>query len=377
MSKRDYYEVLGVSKNSNADEIKKAYRKLALQHHPDRNHDNKAEAEKKFKELNEAYEVLGDESKKSQYDRFGFSGSQSGFGGGPGAGFNGFDINDIFSGFGDFFGQSGKKGGGRQADSRVNGSDLRYGLEITLEEAFGGKEESITFPSIIECPDCNGTGSNDGKLHQCPDCGGNGVIRMQEGFFIMEQTCGRCSGTGKTATNPCKKCKGKEVIRQDKNVTFSIPSGVDHGMRVRLAGKGEIGRRGGKAGDLYVDVSIKSHDLFTRDKADLVCSVPVKFVILASGGKIMVPTIDGQKTEIVVPSGTQHGTRIKIKGKGMPIVNTGGRRGDMYVETKVEIPVSLTEAQRKILEEFDDSCGEDSTPMVTKFINKIKNTFKS
>lgn len=381
MSKRDYYDLLGVSKSSSADEIKKAYRKLAMQYHPDRNQGN-AESEKKFKEINEAYEVLKDEDKKAAYDRHGHAAfdPSSGFGGGRGgqggAGFN--DFSDIFGDiFGDFMGGGGGRGQRQSAADLNRGSDLRYDLKISLETAFKGGKQQIQFRSSVKCDTCDGSGSKTKKTTKCGTCGGQGRIRAQQGFFMVERTCHTCNGVGETVVDPCGKCSGSGRITMSRTLNVNIPVGVEDGTRIRVTGEGEAGTRGGKPGDLYIFISISQHQLFKRQGTDLYCSIPLKMTTAALGGAIEVPTIDGARAKITIPEGTQNGAQFRLRGKGMPLVKSGGRVGDMIVQVSVEVPVKLTKKQKEILAEFDKECKDDAnSPSTQSFFSKIKGIFK-
>jgi molecular chaperone DnaJ len=377
VSKQDYYSLLSVEKNASQDDIKKAYRKLAMKYHPDRNQGDK-EAEKKFKEINEAYEVLKDEQKRAAYDRFGhaaFENAGSGGFGGGGGGFNGQgfdDLSDIFGGiFNDFMGG----GRGRAPAEEVNrGSDLRYNLTISMEDAFHGGKHQIQFRTDVKCDTCKGSGSKSGKVAKCSTCQGAGRMRMQQGFFMVERTCHTCGGTGEMIADPCGKCKGKGTVAEHRTLSVNIPSGVEEGTRMRLGGEGEAGKRGGRAGDLYIFISIKKHNLFARDGADLHCEIPIKMSTAAIGGSIEVPSIDGSKSKLTIPEGTQHGTQFRMKGKGMPIMKSG-RSGDLIVHVKIEVPVNLSKKQKEILSQFDEDCGDSCTPESKSFFNKVKHFF--
>jgi molecular chaperone DnaJ len=366
----NYYDILGVNKNATQDDIKKAYRKKAMEFHPDKNPGNK-EAEKKFKEAAEAYDVLKDDNKRAAYDRYGenaFNGATGGHGGGTSGGFSGFkhadfnDFNDIFSSFADIFSDINGNRRNSKRNGSVEGSDLRYDLEITLEEAFSGKIMDIQFRAMMQCDDCNGTGSADGMgSTECPDCGGSGSIRMQQGFFIVEQTCRRCRGTGKIIKNPCRKCGGAGRINKPKTLSVKIPEGVDTGNKIKLSGEGEAGLGGGKPGDLFIFVNVKKHDIFTRDRNDLYLNAGILPTTAMIGGEIEVPTIDGGKAIVRIPSGSQYGDKIKVSGKGMSILGSGGRRGDLYINITIDIPKNLSGNEKKLAEDLDTSLQKTSS----------------
>ena len=379
MSKRDYYEVLGVSKGASADEIKKAYRQKAKELHPDRNSDN-PNAEAQFKEANEAYEVLKDADKKAAYDRFGHSAFEGGMGGGarPGGGFRGQgDFASAFSDvFDDLFGDimGGGRGGGRNRASR--GSDLRYNLRISLEEAFAGLQKTINVPSSVSCSSCSGTGAEGGAEPQtCPTCSGMGKVRAQQGFFTVERTCPTCNGMGQTIKNPCKHCHGAGRVEKERSLSVNIPAGVETGTRIRLAGEGEAGMRGGPSGDLYIFIEVKEHALFKRDGTNLFCRVPVSMTSAALGGDIEVPTIDGGKSRVKIPEGSQSGRQMRLKGKGMPAIRSSNV-GDMFIELAVETPVNLTARQKELLREFEELSAENN-PQSAGFFSSVKNFWDS
>ncbi|SDE64061.1 molecular chaperone DnaJ [Rhodospira trueperi] len=376
MSKRDYYDVLGVGKSASADEMKKAYRKLAMQYHPDRNPDDK-DAEQKFKELNEAYEVLKDDQKRAAYDRFGHAAFE---GGGPGAGgFQGFGgaggFSDIFEEmFGEFMG-GGRRGGGGRANTR--GADLRYNMEVTLEEAFAGKKASVHVPTSVTCETCDGSGAKPGTQPKtCGTCGGAGRVRAQQGFFTVERTCPTCHGQGKTISDPCTACGGAGRVRKDKMLEVTIPAGVEDGTRIRLAGEGEAGLRGGPPGDLYIFLSVAPHRLFQRDGANIQCRVPIPMTTAALGGSIEVPAIDGSRAKVTIPAGTQTGNQFRLRGKGMSVLRSSAR-GDMFIQAVVETPMNLSKRQKDLLEEFAKAAGDDSTsPESHGFFKKVKEFFE-
>lgn len=378
MAKRDYYEVLGVSKTASEDEIKKAFRKMAMKYHPDRNPDNK-EAEEKFKEVNEAYAVLSDKQKRSAYDQFGHS-AAGGMGAGPGGfggaeGFGGFAeaFGDIF---GDIFGGGGRSRSGAKAMYR--GSDLSYTVELTLEEAAKGKEMQIRIPAWNICKTCDGSGAKAGtSAKECETCHGLGVIRIQQGVFNMQQTCPTCRGAGKVIPEPCPDCHGQGRTKTSKTLEIKIPQGIDDGMRIRSAGNGEPGINGGQAGDLYIEIRVKPHEIFERDGDDLHCQIPVPMTTSALGGEIEVPTLDGS-ARIDIPAGTQGGKVFRLKAKGIKGVHAS-YPGDLYAHIIIEIPVRLTEAQRKQLKTFDESVkagGDKHSPQSKSWTDKVKGFFQ-
>lgn len=377
MSEKTYYEILGVEQSANADEIKRAFRKQAMKYHPDRNPGDK-EAEQKFKEINEAYEVLKDDQKRAAYDRYGKSAFQNGMGGGNpfggGFGFNAEDLSDVFSNiFSDFMG--GGRASGRQGSSR--GSDLNYNLEITLEEAFHGLEKDVKIKTTEECSSCHGHGTADGtEAPVCETCGGRGKVRKQQGpFLVFETVCPTCKGEGRVVKNKCKECSGLGITKTEKTIKVKIPAGVENNVRMRVAGEGEAGLRGAPKGDLYIYINVKEHKLYEREGADLYTAVPVSMVCAALGGTIDIPGIDHDKIEVEIPQGTQTGTRLKVKGQGMPVMGSN-RRGDLYVLVKVETPTRLSKKQKSLLEEFRDLKDSDSCQPETKsFFNKIKDLF--
>ena len=375
MSKRDFYDVLGVSKDASADEIKKAYRKKAKELHPDRNKDD-PQSEAQFKEANEAYEVLKDADKKAAYDRFGHAAFEGGMGGGggprPGQGFGGGEFSSAFSDvfddlFGDFMG-GGRGGGGRRA---ARGSDLRYNLRVTLDEAYSGLQKTINVPTAVACSACDGSGAEGGaEPTTCPTCSGMGKVRAQQGFFTVERTCPTCSGLGQIIKNPCKSCGGQGRVEKNRALNVNIPAGVETGTRIRLAGEGEAGMRGGPPGDLYIFIEVAAHDLFERDGVNLYCRVPVSMAKAALGGAIEVPTIDGGRGRVQIPAGSQSGRQMRLRGKGMPALR-GGNTGDMFIELAVETPVNLTSKQKELLREFED-LSEDNNPESKTFFSSVK-----
>jgi molecular chaperone DnaJ len=380
-TKRDYYETLGVPKNASEEEIKKAYRKLAMKHHPDRNQgDASKDAEAKFKDAKEAYEMLSDAQKRAAYDQYGHAGVDPNMRGGPGAeGFGGFAeaFGDIF---GDIFGQQraggarGAGGGGRQV---FRGSDLSYAMEVTLEEAANGKDAQIRIPSWDPCDTCHGSGAKPGtQAKTCSTCNGAGAVQMRQGFFSVQQTCPTCRGTGKIIPEPCTVCHGQGKVKKTKTLEVKIPAGIDDGMRIRSTGNGEPGTNGGPPGDLYIEIRLKKHDIFERDGDDLHCAVPISFSTAALGGEIDVPTLAG-KAAIDIPDGTQTGKQFRLRGKGIKGVRSS-YPGDLYCHITVETPVKLTEHQRKLLKEFDESLkkgGGKHSPSGDSWTDKLKNFF--
>lgn len=379
MAKRDFYDVLGVSKGASADEIKKAYRKKAKEFHPDRNADN-PEAEGKFKEANEAYEILRDDEKKAAYDRFGHAAFEGGMGGGgprgghPGQGDFASAFSDVFDDlFGDFMG-GGRGGGGRQRAAR--GSDLRYNLQVTLEEAYQGLQKTIQVPTSVACGSCNGSGAEGGaEPTTCPTCSGMGKVRAQQGFFTVERTCPTCSGLGQTIKNPCRTCGGAGRTEKDRSLSVNIPAGVETGTRIRLAGEGEAGMRGGPNGDLYIFIDVAKHAIFERDSVNLFCRVPVSMTDAALGGDIEVPTIDGGRSRVKIPAGSQSGRQMRLRSKGMPALRGPGQ-GDMFIEIAVETPVNLTSRQKELLREFEKE-SEENNPESNSFFKSVKGFWDS
>jgi molecular chaperone DnaJ len=369
MAKRDYYETLGVAKDASADELKRAYRKLAMQYHPDRNPGD-AEAEARFKELNEAYEVLKDEQKRGAYDRFGHAAFENGGGGAGGGGFGGFGgggFADIFDEmFGDFM------GGGRGGRGNARGADLRFNLDISLEDAFNGSRTQIRVPTSTTCDVCSGSGAANGaEPVTCPTCGGHGKVRATQGFFTIERVCHTCQGAGRIIKDPCRKCGGEGRVRSEKTLEVNIPAGVEEGTRIRLTGEGEAGRQGATPGDLYIFLSIKPHQMFKRDGADLFCRVPIPMTVAALGGTVEVPTIEGARVKITVPAGTQTGHQMRLRGKGMPVLRQRVR-GDMYVDIMVETPVKLTRKQEELLRAFAEETTGESHPESEGFFTRVK-----
>jgi molecular chaperone DnaJ len=379
MAKRDYYEILGVPRNASEEDIKKAYRKLAMKHHPDRNQGDKAKAsEEKFKEAKEAYEMLTDPQKRAAYDQFGHAGVDPNMGGGRGAGPEGF--GGFAEAFGDIFGDIfGGGGGGRRGGQQVyRGNDLSYAMEITLEEAARGKDTQIRIPSWDNCETCKGSGAKPGtSAKTCGTCNGGGTVHMRQGFFSIQQTCPNCRGSGKVIPEPCTTCSGAGKIKKQKTLEVKIPAGINEGMRIRSAGNGEPGTNGGPSGDLYIEIRVKQHDLFERDGDDLHCTVPVGLTTAALGGTIDVPTLGGN-AEIELPEGTQHGKTFRLRGKGIKGIRSS-YPGDLYAHVAVETPVKLTEHQRKLLKELDESLrkgGERHSPGEKSWADRVKDLFK-
>ena len=375
MAKRDYYDVLGVAKGASADEIKKAYRSKAKELHPDRNKDN-PHSETAFKEAGEAYDILKDPEKKAAYDRFGHAAFEGGTGAGarPGGGFSqqgdfASAFSDVFDDlFGDFMGGGGR-GGARQRAAR--GSDLRYNLRVTLEEAYSGLQKTINVPTSVSCASCDGTGAEGGaEPTTCPTCSGMGKVRAQQGFFTVERTCPTCNGLGQIISNPCKVCHGTGRVEKDRSLSVNIPAGVETGTRIRLGGEGEAGMRGGPAGDLYIFIEVQSHTIFEREDNNLFCRVPVSVSTAALGGDIEVPTIDGGRSRVKIPEGSQSGRQMRLRSKGMPALR-GGALGDMYIELAVETPVNLTARQKELLREFSE-LGENNNPESNSFFSSVK-----
>jgi molecular chaperone DnaJ len=367
MSKRDYYEILGVSRSCTEVELKSAFRRLAMQHHPDRNPGNK-ECEHRFKEINEAYDVLKDGDKRAAYDRFGHAAFEHGAGG-PAYGFGadfGSTFADIFEGI---FGMAGGRG---RSSGRERGSDLRYNMEITLEEAFTGKTAQIRIPTSVTCEACSGSGAKAGtKPKPCATCAGAGRIRHAQGFFTLERTCPACHGRGQVIDDPCKMCGGGGRVTRERTLSVNIPTGVEDGTRIRLAGEGEAGLRGGPPGDLYIFLEVAPHEFFQRDGADLHCRVPISMVSAALGGEFDVPAIDGSKVRVKVPPGTQTGRRFRLAGKGMPVLRAK-QTGDMYVQVAVETPQSLTKRQHELLAEFEKLSSQETQPESAGFFSRVK-----
>jgi molecular chaperone DnaJ len=371
MAKEDFYKLLGLDRNASDAEIKKSYRRLAMKYHPDRNKENPAEAEAKFKQIKEACEVLSDPKKRSAYDQFGHAGVDQSMGGGRG-GFGAESFSDVFGDvFGDIF------GGGRSRGSVQRGADLRYNLELTLEEAVAGTEAKIRVPVLVVCSECNGSGAKKGSSPIiCSTCHGHGQVRMQQGFFSVQQTCPTCRGTGKQIKDPCGKCYGQGRVQETKTLSVKVPAGVDTGDRIRLAGEGEAGERGGPAGDLYVQIQVKEHEIFTRDGANLYCEVPISFPTACLGGEIEVPTLDG-KVMLKIPAETQTGKLFRLRGKGVKPVR-GGAIGDLLCRVQIETPVHLTKEQKELVQQLGDSLsggGKHHSPQEHSWTDGVKSFF--
>jgi molecular chaperone DnaJ len=376
MAKRDYYDVLGIKRGATDAEIKSSFRRLAKELHPDRNPDD-ASSEQKFKEINEAYEVLKDGQKRAAYDQFGHAAFEGGRGpGGPGGFGPDFSssMSDIFDDlFGEFMG--GRRGGGRQGATRERGADLRYNMEITLHEAFTGKQAQIRVPTSVTCETCSGSGARAGsRPTTCATCGGQGKVRASQGFFTIERTCPSCQGRGETIDDPCPDCRGHGRQTKERTLAVSIPSGVEDGTRIRLAGEGEAGQRGGPTGDLYIFLSVKPHEFFQRDGADIFCRVPISMTTAALGGNVDVPTVDGNRVRMPVPSGTENGKQFRLKSKGMPVLRSKVQ-GDMYIQVEVETPKNLTRKQRELLEEFERESNKETNPASSGFFARVKEFF--
>jgi molecular chaperone DnaJ len=372
MAKRDFYEVLGVSKTATEAELKSAFRKAAMGCHPDR-HPGDRQAETRFKELNEAYQTLSDAQKRAAYDRYGHAAFEQGGAGGMGDGFAA-SMSDIFD---DLFGDMmGGRRGGRQGSGRERGADLRYNLEITLEEAFRGKSATIKMPTSVTCEACSGSGARAGsKPVTCRTCGGHGRVRAQQGFFAIERTCPTCHGRGQTIDNPCDKCSGSGRLTRERTLSVNVPAGVEDGTRIRLTGEGEAGMRGGPTGDLYIFLAVKPHPVFQRDGADLYCRVPISMVQAALGGDFTIRTLDGAESRVTVPEGAQSGRQLRIRGKGMPILRSRDS-GDLFVQLNVETPQNLTRRQRELLNEFAQESSHKTHPESAGFLARMKEFFE-
>ena len=374
MAKQDYYEALNVGRDASLDDLKKSYRKLAMKFHPDQNQGDE-EAEQKFKEINEAYDVLKDDEKRAAYDQFGHAAFEEGMGGPRGAA--GFDFSSGFADvFDDLFGEFTGSGGGRRRTAQARGGDLRYNLEVSLSDAFNSKKVQVKVPTSVGCDSCNGTGSAGGaQPSACPGCGGRGKVRAQQGFFTIERTCPACSGMGHVISDPCRACSGSGRVHRERTLAVNIPKGVEDGTRIRLSGEGEAGTRGGPPGDLYIFVSVAPHKIFQREDANIFCHVPIPMTTAALGGNIEVPTVDGGRAKVTIPSGCQAGRQFRLRGKGMPVLRGQGC-GDMYIQTSVETPVNLTKRQRDLLAEFNKTGTAKTNPESEGFFTKVKDLWE-
>lgn len=375
MSKADYYELLGASKGADEKELKSAFRKMAMKHHPDRNPDD-AGAEAKFKEINEAYEVLKDPQKRAAYDQYGHAAFEQGGGGFGGGGFGGGTggFSDIFE---DIFGEmmgggAGRRGGGARSGGRERGADLRYNMEVSLEDAYNGKSAEISVPTAVGCETCSGSGAKpESSPVVCNTCGGVGRVRASQGFFSVERTCPECQGRGEVISDPCNDCSGQGRVTKERTLSVDIPAGIEDGVRIRLGGEGEAGARGGPTGDLYIFLSIQTHEFFQRDGADLFCKIPISMATAALGGQFEVACLDSTKSRVKVPDGTQTGKQFRLRGKGMPIMRSNDF-GDLYIQVVTETPQNLSKRQRELLEEFQTISSEDNSPESTGFFTRMK-----
>ncbi|KAF3984568.1 MAG: molecular chaperone DnaJ [Methylococcales symbiont of Hymedesmia sp. n. MRB-2018] len=377
MAKEDFYKILGVEKNASDAELKKSYKSSAMKYHPDRNTDNPEQAEKKFKKAKQAYEILSDPKKRAAYDQFGHAGVEQGMGGGSGGFGGGADFGDIFGDvFGDIFG-GGAGGGNRRRSSGQGGSDLRYNLELTLEEAVGGTEASVRVPLKVVCSECKGSGAKKGSSPvTCTSCQGHGQVRMQQGFFSVQQTCPSCKGSGSQIKDPCRPCRGQGRVQDNKTLSVKVPAGVDNGDRIRLAGEGEAGVNGGPSGDLYVQIQVKDHHIFTRDEANLYCEVPISFPTACLGGELEIPTLNG-RVKLKIPDETQTGKLFRLRGKGVKPVR-GGAVGDLLCKVQIETPVRLTKEQKALLADLKQSLsggGKKHSPQEHGWTDGVKSFF--
>ena len=367
MNKQCYYEVLGVARTASADELKGAFRKLAKEHHPDSNPNGNG-ADHKFKEIAEAYEILKDPDRRAAYDRFGHAAFEQGHGRGA----HGFDFSASFTDvFDDLFGEM--MGGGKRGRRQNRGNDLRYNMEITLEDAYRGKTTEIRVPTLIACEGCSGSGAATGtKPETCGTCAGHGKVRANQGFFTIERTCPKCRGQGRVVRNPCRDCNGSGHVQKERTLSVDIPPGVEDGTRIRLSGEGQAGMHGGPPGDLYIFLSLQQHQIFQRDAQDLYCRVPISFVTAALGGEIEVPTMAGGNVKVQIPAGTQTAHQFKLRGKGMPLLKAHGHLGDLFVEVRVETPVKLTKHQKELLKAFEAEASQGNQPETESFFAKVK-----
>ena len=370
MAKADFYETLGVSKGADDRELKSAFRKLAMKYHPDKNPDDEG-AEQRFKDINEAYETLKDPQKRAAYDQFGHAAFEQGGPGGFGGGAGGF--SDIFE---DIFGEMMGGRARRSSGGRERGADLRYNMEISFEESYAGKTAQIRVPSSVQCDECSGTGAKPGSSPStCGTCHGAGRVRASQGFFSVERTCPTCHGHGEIITDSCTKCSGQGKVTEDRSLSVNIPAGIEDGTRIRLAGEGEAGTRGGPSGDLYIFPSVKPHEFFQRDGADLYCTVPISMTMAALGGQFDVVTLDGAKTRVKVPEGTQNGRQFRLRSKGMPVLRSA-QKGDLYIQIAIETPQNLTKRQRELLQEFDELSSQHNNPESEGFFSKMRHFFE-
>lgn len=375
MAKADFYETLGVDRNADEAALKSAYRRLAMRYHPDRNPDD-PEAERKFKEVCEAYETLKDPQKRAAYDRFGHAAFEQGGAGGFGGGFSGFGASGFADIFEDIFGEM-MGGRQRRQNARGRGADLRYNMEITLEECWSGKTAQIRVPTAVRCNSCSGTGARPGSSPTtCTLCSGAGRVRAAQGFFSIERTCPQCNGRGQTISDPCTDCNGQGRTTEERSLAVNIPAGIEDGTRIRLAGEGEAGLNGGPPGDLYIFISCRPHEFFQRDGADLYCRVPLSMTTAALGGTIEVATLDGTQTRVKIPAGTQNGRQFRLRGKGMPVLRQN-QFGDLYIQVMVETPQNITPRQRELLEEFERISSEENSPQSAGFFARMKEFFES
>ena len=374
MAKADFYETLGVSRGADEKELKSAFRKQAVKYHPDKNPDD-ASAEAKFKELGEAYDVLKNPQKRAAYDQFGHAAFENGHNGGTGAGgfSGGGGFSDIFEDiFGDMMGSRARSG---HTGGRERGADLRYNMEVSLEDAFAGKTAEIIVPTAVSCEECSGSGATPGSSPvTCSTCAGVGRVRASQGFFSVERTCPTCQGRGEVISDPCSHCSGQGRVTKERNLSVNIPEGIEDGVRIRLSGEGEAGARGGPTGDLYIFLSVKPHDFFQRDGSDLFCRIPISMAAAALGGQFEVATLDGSKARVKVPEGTQTGKQFRLKGKGMPVMRSNNV-GDLYIQVVTETPQKLTKRQRELLEEFQKISSDENNPETTGFFSRMKNIF--
>ncbi len=377
MAKEDFYKLLGIEKNASEAEIKKSYRKMAMKYHPDRNKEKPKVAEEKFKQIKEAYEILSDGQKRAAYDQFGHAGVDNSAGGGFGGGGFGGGAEGFADIFGDIFGNSGGGGRGRQRSNVQRGADLRYNLELSLEDAVAGTESKIRVPILSACGECSGTGGKKGsKPVTCGTCQGHGQVRMQQGFFSVQQACPKCQGTGQQIKDPCRKCHGQGRVQENKTLSAKVPAGVDNGDRIRLGGEGEAGAHGGPAGDLYIEISVREHPIFTREEANLYCEVPISFPTACLGGELEVPTLSG-KVKLKIPAETQSGKLFRLRGKGVKQVR-GGAVGDLMCRVQVETPVHLTKEQKALVEKLQESMAQSSkkhSPQEDSWVSGVKSFF--